>query len=57
MPTKIAPTPPVVARKPLPERSFRSAWCWFIITNIPKIKKPSDKLIKLTPVEIICSAC
>ena len=52
MPTKIALTPPTVARELLPERSFSSAWCWFGMISIPKIGKPRDKLIKLSPVEI-----
>ena len=57
MPTKIAPMPPTVAKELLPERSLRSAWCWFAMISIPKIEKPRDKLTKLIPVEIICSAC
>jgi len=56
-PTKIAPMPPTVAQELPPERSFRSAWCWFTIISIPKIEKPRDKLTKLTPVEIICNVC
>jgi hypothetical protein len=52
VPTKIAPTPPTVAQELPPERSFRSAWCWFTIISIPKIEKPRDKLTKLTSVEI-----
>ena len=47
--------PPNIAKELLPERPFRSAWCWFTMIRIPKIEKPSDMLIKLTRVEIICS--
>jgi hypothetical protein len=56
-PTKIAPMPPTVAHELPPERSFRSAWCWFTIISIPKIEKPRDKLTKLTPVEISPNVC
>jgi len=57
VPTKIAPAPPSLAKELLPERSLRSAWYWLTMISIPKIEKPRDKLTKLTPVEIICSAC
>jgi len=57
VPTKIAPMPPRVARDPPPDRSFKSAWCWFTMISTPKIEKPRDKLTRLTPVEILCSAC
>ena len=55
MPTNIAAIPPNIAKELLPERPFRSAWCSFTMIRIPKIEKPSDMLIKLTRVEIICS--
>ena len=55
VPTNIAAMPPNIAKELPPERSFRSAWCWFTMISIPKIEKPSDKLTKLTRVEIICS--
>jgi hypothetical protein len=54
--TDIAAMPPKIAKELLPERSFRSAWCWFTMISIPKIEKPSDKQRRLTRVEIICSA-
>ena len=55
MPTNIAAMPPNIAKELLPERPFRSAWCWFTMISMPKIEKPSAKLTKLTRVEIICS--
>jgi hypothetical protein len=55
VPTDIAAMPPNIAKELLPERSFRSAWCWFTMISIPKIEKPSDKQSRLTRVEIICS--
>jgi hypothetical protein len=55
VPTDIAAMPPNIAKELLPERSFRSAWCWFTMISIPKIEKPSDKQSRLTRVEITCS--
>ena len=46
--------PPNAAKELLPERPFRSAWCWFTMSRIPKIEKPSDMLSRLPRVEINC---
>ena len=49
--------PPLIATALPPARPFSSAWCRFIMINIPRIEKPVAWPTRLSRVAILCSTC